>query len=144
MMTQVYILQPLPAAHMQTQTVSMAQCHCVYACRVDLLHQQLYVLLSNGHIHVWRMHSQKAPTLAAVWDKLTPNQRDRARCMTFMRGMALDPALAEMQGIPFAASLPGVGRALLLKLTPAELRPTLFTPEASSCRMHSFKSFSLA
>lgn len=83
---------------MSRQTVSIAQCQCAYACRVDLLHQQLYVLLSNGHIHVWRMHGQKAPTLAAVWDKLTPNQRDRASCMTLMRGDALDPALAEMQG----------------------------------------------
>ena len=69
------------------------------ACRVDLPHKQLYVLLSNGHVHVWRMHKEKAPTLVAVWDKLTPNQRDHAMCMSFMQGNALDPALAEMQGM---------------------------------------------
>ena len=72
---------------------------CAYMFRVDLVRKQLYVLLSNGHIHIWRMHNQKPPTLVAVWDKLTPNQRDHALCMSFMRGAALDPALAEMQGM---------------------------------------------
>ena len=51
------------------------------------------------------MHNHKQPTLVAVWDKLTPNQRDHALCMSFMRGAALCPALAAMQGMLYCSLL---------------------------------------
>ncbi|KAL3143046.1 hypothetical protein ABBQ38_003321 [Trebouxia sp. C0009 RCD-2024] len=67
--------------------------------RVNLALKRVYVLMSNGHIHVWRMHSQGPPTLVSVWDKLTPNHKDLALSMTLMPKGQLDPALAEMQGL---------------------------------------------
>lgn len=68
------------------------------AYRVNLALKQVYVLMSNGHIHVWRMHSGRSPTLMSVWDKLTPNHKDLALSMTLMPRGQLDPLLAEMQG----------------------------------------------
>ena len=66
--------------------------------RADLAHRKLYVLMSDGHIHVWRMHAQGPPTLVAVWDKLTPNHKDLALCITLMPTGSLDPKLADLQG----------------------------------------------
>jgi len=66
--------------------------------RADLAQRKLYVLMSNGHIHVWRMHDQRPPTLVAVWDKLTPNHKDLALCITLMPTGSLDPKLADLQG----------------------------------------------
>ena len=54
--------------------------------------------MSNGHIHVWRMHKERSPTLISVWDKLTPNHKDLALSMTMMPRGQLDPLLAEIQG----------------------------------------------
>lgn len=68
-------------------------------CRVNLALKQVYVLMSNGHIHVWRMHKQGPPTLVSVWDKLTPNHKDLALSMTLMPRGQLDSDLAEMQGL---------------------------------------------
>ncbi|KAL0051218.1 hypothetical protein WJX82_003945 [Trebouxia sp. C0006] len=67
--------------------------------RADLAQRKLYVLMSNGHIHVWRMHDQTPPTLVAVWDKLTPNHKDLAMCITLMPTGSLDPKLADLQGL---------------------------------------------
>ena len=66
--------------------------------RADLAQRKLYVLMSNGHVHVWRMHDQTPPTLVAVWDKLTPNHKDLAMCITLMPTGSLDPKLADLQG----------------------------------------------
>ena len=66
--------------------------------RADLAQRKLYVLMSNGHIHVWRMHDQTPPTLVAVWDKLTPNHKDLAMCITLMPTGSLEPKLADLQG----------------------------------------------
>ena len=67
--------------------------------RVNLALKQVYVLMSNGHIHVWRMHKDRLPTLMSVWDKMTPNHKDLALSMTLMPKGQLDPLLAEMQGL---------------------------------------------
>ena len=75
------------------------------SCRVDLARQQVYVLMSNGHIHVWRLHGERSPTLVCVWDKLTPNQKDMALSMSLMPRGQLDPKLADMQGPSFPAML---------------------------------------
>lgn len=66
--------------------------------RVNLAVKQVCVLMSNGHIHVWRVHKERSPTLMSVWDKLTPNHKDLALSMTLMPRGQLDPLLAEMQG----------------------------------------------
>ncbi|DBA99981.1 TPA: hypothetical protein ACH3X1_013852 [Trebouxia sp. C0004] len=72
--------------------------------RADLAQRKLYVLMSNGHIHVWRMHDQRPPTLVAVWDKLTPNHKDLALCITLMPTGSLDPKLADLQGLAMTSS----------------------------------------
>ena len=67
-------------------------------CRVDLSQRKVYVLLSNGHIHVWKMHDNRAPTLIAVWDKLTPNHKDLALSIALVSRGSLSPKFAELQG----------------------------------------------
>lgn len=60
------------------------------------------MLMSNGHVHVWRMHDHNPPTLVSVWDRLTPNLSDLALSMTLMPRGSLDPDLANLQGrVPF-------------------------------------------
>lgn len=84
--------------------------------RVNLALKQVYVLMSNGHIHVWRMHKDRSPTLMSVWDKLTPNHKDLALSMTLMPRGQLDPLLAEMQGLqlPSFRSCSSLGLQCLL------------------------------
>lgn len=67
-------------------------------CRVNLGLKQVYVLMSNGHVHMWRMHDEKSPTLVCVWDNLTPNHKDLALSMALMPRGEMDSKLAEMQG----------------------------------------------
>ncbi|KAA6429678.1 MAG: hypothetical protein FRX49_00112 [Trebouxia sp. A1-2] len=72
--------------------------------RADLAQRKLYVLMSNGHIHVWRLHAQRPPTLVAVWDKMTPNHKDLALCITLMPTGSLDPKLADLQGLAMTSN----------------------------------------
>ena len=92
--------------------------------RVNLALKQVYVLMSNGHIHVWRMHKERSPTLMSVWDKLTPNHKDLALSMTLVPRGQLHPPLAEMQGEqllePSACSVPWAYSALFSKTTKTE------------------------
>ncbi|KAL0038743.1 hypothetical protein WJX79_006176 [Trebouxia sp. C0005] len=72
--------------------------------RADLAQRKLYVLMYNGHIHVWRLHAQRPPTLVAVWDKMTPNHKDLALCITLMPTGSLDPKLADLQGLAMTSN----------------------------------------
>ena len=91
----------------------LATCFDARACR-------LYVLLSNCHVHIWRIHRGAVPYLDAVWTHL---ERRRITCLALLVHGALPPTRAAALGLDSTSATSellvagtAVGDVLLLSL----------------------------
>lgn len=70
--------------------------HSTLATCFDALACRLYVLLSNGHVHVWHVQRGAAPQLDAIWTHL---ERRRMTCLALLTAGAMPQERARALGL---------------------------------------------
>ena len=70
--------------------------HSTQCTFVDVIACKLYVLLMNGHIHVWKLALSQPPQLEMVWTKM---EREKLTHFALLVGHAVTDSGADSMGL---------------------------------------------